>query len=473
MDAETKAPPSDIAAEAAVIGSALVAFDKAWPLVSGLAVDDFFFPAHREAWAAILAVVERRMPVDVLSVGDEVNARGVAARFDGGWGAWAPAAANSIPTVANVGHYAKIVQDKATLRQLIQVTAEVQGAAYAGQPVEDVMARAREGVAKLEVSGTHGGLVKVGELLSGALSEIERRMLGEIPVCIPTGIKALDDILGGGWKPGRLYYVGGRPGDGKTAFAKRITRHAALKGFPAAMFSRETPNQETIEGHLSVASRVPAFDISSGRLNYEKFCRIQSAANSLYEPPLYLDDTSSTIELICANMRKFVAMVVRKIGPKALGLMVLDYLQLARIRNAKSGANREQYVAEMSRTLKELAMKLGIPVVVLTQLKREAEERGGRPMPSDCRESGSIEQDGDVVMFVYRDIPPEDKVTRNQPGPGELIVGKHRGGATGIADAYFESTLMNWRDRDDYQPRRDEPDTRGDIPQDWNERGER
>lgn len=449
--ADNREPPHDPKAELAVIGSALVDARQTLPLISSVAVDDFFIPAHREAWAAILALFERRMPIDVLAVGDELKARGMTERFQGGWHSWASEAAGSIPTVANVEHYAGIVQAKATLRRLIELAAQVQGAAYSSQPVDVVLATAREGVAKLEVSGTQEGPEKIGKLLGGALNEIERRMVGQAPTFVPSGIAALDELLGGGFKPARLYFVGGRPGDGKSALARTATRNAARAGFPALMFSREMPNQETIEGHLSAVSGVSAFDISSARINMEVFKRLQKAGgDTLYEAPLWLDDRSATIERICASTRRWHAMEVRKLGPKHLGIMVLDYLQLARLAKSRSNANREQVVAEMSRAMKELAMELNVPVVVLSQLKREAEERGGRPIPSDLRESGALEQDGDVILFVYRDIPAEDKATRNQPGDAEIVIGKHRGGKTGIAKAYFETTLMHWRDRDGY-----------------------
>ena len=460
--ADEREPPHDPKAELAVIGACLVDARQTLPLVSGVAIDDFFLTYHREAWAAILALFERRMPIDVVAVGDEIKARGMVQRFPDGWHRWASETAAAVTTVAHVEHWAGIVQAKATLRRLIELAAEIQGAAYSSQPVDSVLATAREGVAKLEVSGTQEGPERIGKLLAPALNEIEKRMVGTAPTFVPSGIAALDEILGGGFKPARLYLIGGRPGDGKSALARTATRNAACAGFPALMFSREMPNQETIEGHLSAVSGIPAFDISSARINVESFKLLQKhGGDSLYEAPLWLDDRSATIERICANTRRWHAMEVRKLGPKHLGIMVLDYLQLARLAKARSNANREQVVAEMSRAMKELAMELNIPVVVLSQLKREAEERGGRPIPSDLRESGALEQDGDVILFVYRDIPAEDKATRNQPGDAEIVIGKHRGGKTGIAKAYFETRLMHWRDRDRYEP-----------PRDWQTRGE-
>lgn len=457
-----KLPPFDEAAERAVIGAALLASDRVMPLASALAIDDFFQTYHREAWAAILATFDRRMPVDTISVGDEVRARGMLQRFpEEGWAKWSMNLVCSIVSIDNVGHYVKIVAEKSALRKLISLAVEVQSAAYASQAFETVMATAREGIGKLEVLGVRGGPERIGGLLADALNTIEARMTGKIITSIPSGIGELDDITGG-FKPARVYFVAGRPGDGKTSFQRSVALNAVAAGFDTLVFSRETPNQETIECNLSLLAKIPAIKITSGRLNYGEFQKLQNAAGGLYEAKLWTDDRSSTIEKICAEIRKWHALNVK--GKRGLGLVIIDYLQLVRVAKARSGANREQVVAEMSATLKQLAMELNIPIIVLSQLNREAEKRGGRPMTCDLRESGALEQDADVIIFVYRDIPPEDKKARRDPGPAELIVGKHRGGPTGIANVYFDTPIMHWRDRDGYQPPEPEPrDTRADL----------
>jgi replicative DNA helicase len=461
--APERTPPNDQAAEQAVLGAALLAADRVMPIACALATDDFFQTYHREAWAAILSTFERRMPVDTISVGDEVKARGMGARFPDGWASWASSTIGAVSSVDNVGHYVKIVAEKSALRKLINLSAEVASAAYASQAFETVMGMAREGIGKLEVLGIRGGPEKIGGLLGGALEVISGRMTGKIASSISSGIGELDDITGG-FKPARLYFVAGRPGDGKTSLQRTVALNVVEAGYDVIAFSRETPNQESIECNLSMRSKIPAIKITAGRLNYEEFQKIQQAANGLYEAKLWLDDRSSTIEKICAETRKWHALNVKgRKGGSGLGLMILDYLQLTRVARARSGSNREQVVAEMSGALKQLAMDLNIPVMVLSQLNREAEKRGGRPMPMDLRESGSLEQDADLIIFVYRDIPVEDKKARNLPGPAELIVGKHRGGPTGIANVYFDTLIMQWRDRDGYIP---EP------PVSWNTKGD-
>jgi replicative DNA helicase len=459
-----RTPPHDESAEAAVIGSMLLFPAEVLPLVGDLAIDDFMIPNHREAWAAILRVAERRMPIDVISVGDELRAAGMDSRFSDGWQAWAVRTSDAVGQWRNAGNHAAVVRAKSTLRKLISLSVEVQSAAYGNQPTDEVLARAREGVAALEVSGGTKGPEPVSSLVGDVMDAIEARQNGNTPVGVMTGIGALDKILTG-LKPGRLYILGGRPGDGKTALAKGIALHAARNDEPALFFSREMSNQELVERDLSLLSRVPAYDIGGGRLDLKAWKEIQNAGHKLMGAKLWLDDRSTTIERIVAETRKWHAINVR--GKGKLGMLVLDYLQLARLTKVRAGSNREQVVAEMSRSLKELGGELHIPVLVLSQLNRGAEERGGRPIPSDLRESGALEQDADVILFVYRALPPEDQEARRKPGPAEIIVGKHRGGPTGIAHVHFNTTLMQFADTEDYQ---EEPPVRSWHDQDGDDR---
>lgn len=453
---DLRTPPHDEAAERAVIGSMLLFPTEVLPLVGDLAVDDFLLPHHREAWAAILAVLGRRMPLDMISVGDELKAAGMDARFPGGWQEWAVGAAGSVTLWQHSGTHADVVRSKSTLRKLIALAVEVQSMAYANQSTDEVLGLAREGVAALEVSGRGKGPEKVGTLLGPALDAIEDRAQGKAVVGVPCSLRGVSRIISA-WKPGRMYILGGRPGDGKTAFGGQEALHAALKGYPAIMFLREMINAEMVERNLSQVARVPAYNIGGGTIEYSQWRKLQNAASEISTASLWLDDRSTTIERIVAETRKWHALYVRTRKDK-LGLVVLDYLQLARLAKARSHANREQVVAEMSRALKETAQELGIPVLVLSQLNREAEKRGGRPIPSDLRESGAIEQDADVILFVYRDLPAEDQAARRLAGPAEIICGKHRGGPTGIAHVHFDTALMKFSDLEIGDD--DQPDTR-------------
>ena len=459
--------PCDEEAERSVLGATLLYASDVLPIVGDLAVDDFMLPHHREAWAAIIALQKRRMPIDVISVGDELKASGMHLRFPLPWQQWAVEVSSSITLWRHAGNHADVIRAKSTLRKLIALGAEVANLAYSNQPADEVLARAREGVASLEVSGGGKGPEKVGTLLGDVLDAIEARCRGVATVGIPSSVRALGKIITA-YKPGRMYIIAGRPGDGKSALAGQEALFSSLSGYPAIFFSREMINAELVERDLSIESKVPAYAIGGGKLEYSEWKKIQNAGGKISEAPLWMDDRSATIERIVAETRKWHALNVRT-RKDGLGLMVLDYLQLARLAKARSQSNREQVVAEMSRMLKETAQELQIPVVVLSQLSRKAEERGGRPILSDLRESGAIEQDADVVLFVYRDIPIEDQAKRRLSGPAEIICGKHRGGPTGIAHAHFTTELMHFEDLADDS---DAQDARPNW-QDSNERDDR
>jgi replicative DNA helicase len=422
-----------------------------------LAVDDFMFPTHREAWAAIQAVIARRMPVDLISVGDEVRARGSEARFPGNWNEWAVSVSSAATALAHVSSHADVVRDKSALRKLIRMSAEVSSTAYAGQHASEVILRAREALAALDFSGNGGGPRKLDTLLGAAMEAIDKRQRGEVEPGVMTGLCELDDLLRG-LKPDRLYVMGGRPGDGKTSLAMTIAQNASVRGVPVLVFSREMPTSELVEGVLSRESKVPAYDITGAKLDVSAWKKLQSAAGNVYGASLWLDDETRSIEGMCAASRLWHTQSVAKHdNPHPLALVILDYLQLADLAKCPKGANREQVVATMSRALKGLAKEIHAPVLALSQLNRGAEERGGRPIPSDLRESGAIEQDADVIMFVYREIDPADQVARRKPGAGEIVVGKHRGGPTGIANAYFDTPMMTWKnlERNAVEPPRD------------------
>jgi len=454
----SREPPHNLDAEKSVLGGVLVKPAVLDEVATALAVDDFMLPAHRELFATMLALRGRRLPIDVLSVGDELKNSGMLGRFDGGE-AYLIALANTVPTAENVGHYARIVREKSTLRRLIMLAAEVQGAAFGNQPADEVLALAREGVAALGLAGQGKGPQKLDALLSDALSAIEARQRGDRPVGVPVGLRQVDRLLRG-LKPARLYILGGRPGDGKTSLALDVALHASTHGFPALVFSREMPTQELVEGVLSRESGVPAYDITGGWLDVAAWKKLQMAGGKVLPAELWFDEDSATSDRIVAVTRHWHAVncAARNGKPAKLGIMVLDYLQLARLTKVRASATREQVVAEMSRAFKELAKELGIPVLALSQLNRGAEERGGRPIPSDLRESGALEQDADAIVFVYRDVDPADQAERRKPGPAEIIVGKHRGGPTGIAKVFFHTPLMHFTNLADDAD--DEPDTR-------------
>ena len=440
-------PPHDEAAELSVLGTILVTPDAALPLLSSLRHDDLFVPCHREAWAAVLAVVARRMPVDVLAVGDELKARGVWQRFPGGWQTWSTDCARHATAPEVAEQHARIVAQKATLRRLISLCVEVQAAAYSTNDLEDVLGRARRGVAALEMQSTDKDSIRLGDALGDVLGAIEQRTLGNIKPGISYGLEALDWILGGA-KPGQLILIAARPGEGKSALLEQIAVTAALDGTPGHLFSMEMLMQELAERALSGPSRVAAHAMATGKLTVDDWRAIQGAGGKLAEIPLWVDDRSRHIGQIVGKIRKWHA------GTPG-GLVGVDYIQRVTM-DQRRGESRDLEIGRVGAELKALAMELQIPVICVAALSRAVEKRGGPPVLSDLRECGTLEYDADVVIFPYRDIPPEDQKARRLPGPAQLIVGKHRGGPTGVADVYWNSPLMEWAPLDSrHEPPRD------------------
>ena len=447
----SQVPPHDESAELSVLGTMLVSPDAALPLLSGLRVDDFFEPGHREAWAAVLAVVARRMPVDVLAVGDELRARGMWQRFPGGWQTWALATARHVTAPEVAEAHARIVAQKATMRRLIALCVEVQAAAYSSNDLDDLMGRARRGVAALEMQSTDKDSIRLGDALGDVLGTIEQRTLGNVQPGVSYGLEALDAILGGA-KPGQLILIAARPGEGKSALLEQVLVKAALGGIPGHLFSMEMLMQELAERALSGPSRVAAYAMATGKLTIEDWRSIQGAGGKLSEIPLWVDDRNRHIGQIVGKIRKWHS------GSPG-GLVGLDYIQRVAMDQRKA-ENRDVEIGRVGAELKALAMELQIPIICVAALSRAVEKRGGPPVLSDLRECGTLEYDADVVIFPYRDIPAEDQKARRQPGPAQLIVGKHRGGPTGVADVYWNAPLMEWTSLDAHSS----------LPPHWQER---
>ena len=443
MEMNAQTPPHDEAAELSVLGTALVAPGEALPLLSGLQVDDFFVPAHREVWAAFLAVVARRMPIDIVAVGDELKARGMWQRFDGGWQTWAFSTARHATAPEMAEAHAKIIAQKATLRRLIALCAEVQAAAYSANDLEDALGRARRGVAALELQASDKDSIRLGDALGDVLGVIEQRTLGNVKPGISYGLDALDAILGGA-KPGQLILIAARPGEGKSALLEQVLVKAALGGIPGHLFSMEMLLQELAERALSGPSHVSAHAMATGKLTVDDWRDIQGAGGKLAEIPLWVDDRSRHIGQIVGKIRKWHA-------NQPGGLVGLDYIQRITM-DQRRGESRDVEIGRVGAELKDLAIELRIPIIAVAALSRAVEKRGGPPVLSDLRECGTLEYDADVVIFPYRDIPPEDQKARRLPGPAQLIVGKHRGGPTGVADVYWNSPLMEWAPLDDRHP---------------------
>ncbi|MGH9133363.1 MAG: replicative DNA helicase, partial [Ilumatobacteraceae bacterium] len=413
-----RVPPHNLQAEESVLGALLLSRD-AIGLVSeqGLSPADFYRPAHQHIFDAIRALYSSGGPVDTVTVADELRRAGL---LDEVGGAEAlHELQNSTPAISSAGHYAKIVQDTAMLRRLIYVAGDIAELAYSEpDDVTKALDEAETKVFQIAEERVTDSTRQLDQLLSEAMDRLQETFdRGDTITGVATGYTDIDELLSG-LQPSALYIVGARPAMGKTAFGLGMATHVAQHGHkPVLVFSLEMGHAELTQRILSSEARVDSTKIRTGRLAEADWAKIGKAIGRL-EVPLFLDDNPRvTVMEIRAKARRIKA----RYG--GLGLIVIDYLQL--MSTSGYSENRQLEVSEISRNLKILARELEVPIVALSQLSRNLETRSDkRPMLSDLRESGSLEQDSDVVMFLYR-----DEVYNNESpdkGSAEVIVAKHR-----------------------------------------------
>jgi replicative DNA helicase len=447
-----RTPPHNIEAEKSVLGAIFIkpsAFDE---VGTNLEVDDFFLPVHREIFEAMLAIDKRRQALDHVAVADELKTRGMLGRLEGGE-SYLIALANAVPTAENALHYARIVREKATLRRLIAACAEVQSSAYGDfGEFETFLDEAETKVFKVAQQNRRETYSSTGDLMEEVLHNLEVRTSERKAVTgVPTGFSKLDELTAGLQRE-NLIIVAARPGGGKTSWAVNVAMHAALEhNIPVLLFSLEMSKYELMERMLAGEARIDSSKIRRGFLEYADWKnKIHPASGRLASAPILIDDSSAiSIMEIRAKARRFRSdpryfpppppASDGRPPPPPLGLIVVDYLQLARGASSRRDDNRQQEIADISRGLKALAKDLKVPIIAISQLNREVEKREGKPRLSDLRESGSIEQDADMVLFIHR----EDMVSGDTPDAAaptamaEIIVGKHRNGGTGAVKMTF------------------------------------
>jgi replicative DNA helicase len=426
---EGRVPPHNLQAEESVLGALLLSRDAIGQVSEqGLQPGDFYRPSHQHVYDAIRALYSSGAPVDTVTVADELRRAGLLDEVGGT--ETLHELQNATPAISSAGHYARIVQDTAMLRRLIYVAGDIAELAY-GEPddVTKAIDEAESKVFQIAEQRVTDSTRQLDELLSEAMDRLQETFdRGDTITGTATGLTELDEILLG-LQPSTLNIVGARPAMGKSALAIGIATHVAqTTRKPVMVFSLEMGHLELAQRILAWESRVDSKKLRTGNLNEADWSKIGRAIGRL-EVPLLLDDNPSvTVMEIRAKARRVKA----RMG--GLGLIVIDYLQLM---TGSSGAeNRQLEVSEISRNLKILARELEVPVMALSQLSRTLESRADkRPMLSDLRESGSLEQDADVVMFIYRDeVYHEDS---KDQGMAELIIAKHRAGATGKARVVF------------------------------------
>lgn len=439
--AEERIPPQNVEAEQSVLGSLMLDKDAILKVVDFLMPKDFYRDTHHEIYKTMVALFERREPIDILSTTNKLREKGSLKGVGGQ--AYLAELVNSVPTASNILHYAKITQRKRILRELITASYDIAQLGYKeDEDIDVLLDEAEKRIFGISENSISQNFVQVRSSLEEAFDRIDKlhRQEGETRG-VPTGFADLDNLLAGLQKSD-LIVLAARPGLGKTSLALDIARNVGIKAKkPVGLFSLEMSREQVIDRLIASQADVDLWRIRTGNLSSKgednDFLRIQNALGTLSEAPIFIDDAPSPTII---QMR---AMARRLQAEHDLGLIIVDYLQLIQPRTMSD--NMVQQITEISRSLKALARELHVPVLALSQLSRAVEQRSPQiPRLSDLRDSGSIEQDSDVVLFIYRDTREnEDSDRRNA---AEIHIAKHRNGPVGKIKLYFDEKRVSFKD---------------------------
>ena len=421
-----KVPPHDLEAEQAIIGSMLTDRDAVISAIEILKEEDFYREDNKAIYTAILNLYNRAEPIDIITVKSELESMG---KFEQVGGLeYLAELPEKVPTTANAMKYIKIVEEKSTLRRLIKTANEIIELGYSPtEDVEDIMEGAEKKIFNIMQEKNQKGYAPIKDVLVESFTKLEELYNRKQHITgVPSGFTELD-YRTAGFHGSELILIAARPAMGKTAFALNIATNAAVKAnVPVAVFSLEMSKEQLVNRILCSESMVDSNKVRTGKLEEDDWTKLAGAIGPLSEAEIFIDDTPGiNITEIRAKCRKLKL-------EKNIGMVVIDYLQLIQGSN-KRGGSREQEISEISRSLKILAKELDVPVIALSQLSRAAEQRPDhRPMLSDLRESGAIEQDPDIVMFLYRDDYYNQDSEKKDIA--EIIIAKHRGGSTGTVE---------------------------------------
>jgi len=419
--------PHNLDAERSVLGAILLDNQAFHPAIEVLESADFFLDSHRRLFGRITHLAEQNRPIDLITLHDELERSDELEAVGGS--AYLSSLVDGVPRVSNIEHYARIVKEKALLRNLINTSSNIINQALeAEEEADEVLDRAEHAIFALAEERIRAGLLSLHEIAKATIPHLDELFERRHHITgLATGFTDFDNLTSG-LQPAELIILAARPGVGKTALALNIMQHAALHlGKPAAIFSMEMAREALLYRLLCAEARVDSHRFRSGFLNREEMGKLTLALARLAEAPVWIDDTPGlTVLEMRAKCRRLQA-------EKGLALVVVDYLQLMSGRGRYE--NRTQEISSISRGLKALAKELRLPVIAVSQLSRAPEQRGGdhRPQLSDLRESGSIEQDADVVAFIFRPEMYRDpeNVPEDERGLAELIISKQRNGPTG------------------------------------------
>lgn len=440
-----RVPPQNLEAEQSVLGGILLDNQGLNAVLDLLSSRDFYSESHRQIFEAILKLSERGEPIDLITLSNLLKDQ---KRLDkAGGAAYLAGLVDNVPSAANIAHYAKIVKEKAVLRGLINTATEILGKTYeTGADIDTVLDEAEQAIFAISEKKIRPTFYPIKDIVKDSFRTIEDLYhRKELVTGVPTGFTKVDDLTSGLQKAD-LIIIAGRPSMGKTAFALNIAQHVAMQtATPVCLFSLEMAKEQIAMRMLAATAKVDSQRIRKGFLGEMDWPKLTTAAGSLSEAPIFIDDAAAiTVLEMKAKARRLKA-------EHGLGLVIIDYLQLMRSGSTKD--SREQEISEISRSLKALAKELNVPVIALSQLNRQVEVRTNRrPQMADLRESGAIEQDADVIAFIYRDEVYNKADDNPEKGIAEVIIAKQRNGPTGtIKLAFLEkfTSFENLARRDD------------------------
>lgn len=441
LNRQLRTPPQNLEAEQALIGAIMLKPEVMHDISVTVYPESFYADKHRQIYQAILTIFMKGDPIDLLSVTTRLKAEGQLERVGGA--SYITELTETVPAAGNAQYYANLVQSKATLRGLINAADEIAEMGYSDpENIDETLDQAEKKVYGVTNATATQKFKTIGNSLTEAWERFEYLSANQNEKRgVPTGFHALDNILAG-FQKSDLIILAARPSMGKTTFALDLARNAALlHSASVGIFSLEMSDQQLVDRMLAAEAGVDSWKLRTGKLSTDQeFEAVQSAMAKLSDAPIHIDDQPGT------NILKMRSSARRLKNEHGLDLLIVDYLQLMNPTSAKASDSLVQQVTEISRSLKLLARELDVPVLALSQLSRAVEQRGGKPRLSDLRDSGSIEQDADVVMFIHR----EDKINKEseRPNIAEIMVEKHRNGPVGAAELYFDGQHVRFLNLD-------------------------
>ena len=436
-----KVPPQNIEAERSVLGSLMLDKDAIIRVANLIRVGDFYKDDHNLIYEAMVELYEKREPIDVLSLSNRLEEKNQLDKVGGS--SYLTSLVNSVPSSSNVEHYAKVVQKKSTLRKLITASSEITEMGYKeSEDVEKILDEAEQKLFSVSQKYIKQDFISIKSILESAFNRIDELHKGDHKLRgVPCGFPDLDNLLAG-FQKSDLVIIAARPSIGKTSLALDLARQIAVQQkVPVGIFSLEMSSDQLIDRMLAAQSGVDLWRLRTGNLKSEEgdddFQKIGEAMGILSEAPVFIDDAGSS------NVMEMRTMARRLQAEHNVGVIIVDYLQLMEGRSSSSD-NRVNEISEISRALNQLARELNIPIIALSQLSRAVESRSPQiPKLSDLRESGSIEQDADIVIFLYR----EDREKPDTPNKNiiELHIAKHRNGPVGRVSLYFDERITSFK----------------------------